>query len=71
MPELAEIKLMSDFINNFKGPFVKTFKSKITKIDTPDLKVQGILDETKTRGKELMLNFKVKNKLFHTYLQWV
>lgn len=60
MPELAEIRLMSDYINDFKGDFIKTFKSTVTKIQTVDLDEPGYFLGAVTRGKELMLNFEMK-----------
>lgn len=63
MPELAEVRLMADFINGHLGPFQKTFRSQLTKITVPDLRA-GILISAKSRGKELLLEFDSKKILF-------
>lgn len=64
MPELAEVKIMADFINNVVGidPFFEVLeKSEVSKVKT-DLDVfnGGIFSiSAESRGKELMLNLEL------------
>ena len=64
MPELAEVKIMADFVNNVVGldPFYDIIeKSEVSKVQT-DLNVfdGGVFSITaQSRGKELMLNLEL------------
>ena len=60
MPECAEVKLMSDFINKFKDKkFSKIEKSPVSKVktDLSTLDFSEFIVEASSRGKELMLSF--------------
>lgn len=64
MPELAEVKIMSDFINNVVGldPFYERIeKSEVSKVKTElDVFDNGIFSvSAQSRGKELMLNLEL------------
>jgi len=58
MPEGPELRLMADFLNQYKDTeCYGTYKSTVTKIVTPDIE-DGVFIGAKSRGKELMLEFR-------------
>jgi formamidopyrimidine-DNA glycosylase len=64
MPELAEVKIMGDFINHIvdnEGFFEKIEKSESTKVKTDlDIFDGGVFTlRAKTRGKEMMLHLEM------------
>jgi endonuclease VIII-like 1 len=58
MPELAEVKLTSEFISKHGGEFVKLEKSPVSKVKT-DLTIpyKKFILRSKARGKELIIDF--------------
>jgi len=72
MPELAEVKIMSEYINTVSEgkTFINVRKSDISKVKT-DLKGSwsvGFCLRSKSRGKELKLEFGWKPECFKSHL---
>jgi len=62
MPEGPELRLMADYLNQFKNnSCYGTSKSDVTKVQTPDLTSLHIFRIAESRGKELILTFENKD----------
>lgn len=60
MPEGPELRLMADFLNQYKNEkILRTEKSSVTKIKIDDIS-NGVFMRAESRGKELMLVFGVE-----------
>jgi endonuclease VIII-like 1 len=63
MPEQPELRLMADFLNQYKNSTCYgTEKSEVTKITTPNIFQDCKFKGAESRGKELMLKFDLYNK---------
>lgn len=60
MPEGPELRLMADFLNQYKNTKCHgTEKSEVTKITTPNITQECKFMGAESRGKELMLKFDI------------